>query len=90
MRQIRCRGRAERYRADVLHHFQEVTKQALTGRGGTTFTRSLSGRGIFLHPHHHGYIAYRHTEEDLDMTVETIDEAMAYVHDKYHRNVYEK
>jgi glutamate-1-semialdehyde aminotransferase len=54
------------------------------------FYAQLIRRGIFLHPHHHGYIAYRHTEEDLDMTVETIDEAMAYVHDKYHRNVYEK
>jgi len=54
------------------------------------FYAQLIRRGIFLHPHHHGYIAYRHTEEDLDMTVEAIDEAMAYVHDKYHRNVYEK
>ena len=65
-------------------------KRTPTGPGGTTFTRSLSGGGIFLHPHHHGYISYRHTEEDLDMTVKAIDEAMAYVHDKYHRNVYEK
>ena len=54
------------------------------------FYAQLIRRGIFLHPHHHGYIAYRHTDEDLDMTVEAIDEAMAYVHDKYHRNVYEK
>jgi glutamate-1-semialdehyde aminotransferase len=54
------------------------------------FYAQLIRRGIFLHPHHHGYIAHRHTEEDLDLTVEAMDEAMAYVHDKYHRNVYEK
>ena len=54
------------------------------------FYAQLIRRGIFLHPHHHGYIAHRHTEEDLDLTVEAMDEAMAYVHDKYHRNVYKK
>lgn len=26
----------------------------------------LIRRGIFMHPYHHGYIAYRHTDEDLD------------------------
>ena len=52
------------------------------------FYSQLIRRGIFLHPHHHGYIAYRHTEEDLETTVKAIDEAMAYVDDKYHRNLY--
>lgn len=47
------------------------------------FYTQLIRRGIFLHPHHHGYISYRHTEEDLDTTVQAIDEAMAYVKDKY-------
>ena len=47
------------------------------------FYTQLIRRGIFLHPHHHGYISYRHTEEDLDKTVQAIDEAMAYVKDKY-------
>jgi glutamate-1-semialdehyde aminotransferase len=54
------------------------------------FYTQLIRRGIFLHPHHHGYIAYRHTEEDLDATVEAIDEAMAYVAEKHRRNLYEK
>jgi len=49
------------------------------------FYTQLIRRGIFLHPHHHGYISYRHTEEDLDTTVTAIDEAMAYVKDKYQR-----
>lgn len=47
------------------------------------FYTQLIRRGIFLHPHHHGYISYRHTEEDLDTTAKAIDEAMAYVKDKY-------
>jgi glutamate-1-semialdehyde aminotransferase len=47
------------------------------------FYTQLIRRGIFLHPHHHGYISYRHTKEDLDTTAQAIDEAMAYVKDKY-------
>jgi 3-aminobutanoyl-CoA transaminase len=47
------------------------------------FYTQLIRRGIFLHPHHHGYICYRHTEQDLEMTAKAIDEAMAYVKEKY-------
>ncbi|HEY3277086.1 MAG TPA: aminotransferase class III-fold pyridoxal phosphate-dependent enzyme [Syntrophorhabdaceae bacterium] len=47
------------------------------------FFIQLIRRGIFFTPHHHGYIAYRHTEEDLDITVNAMDEAMAYVKEKY-------
>jgi glutamate-1-semialdehyde aminotransferase len=49
------------------------------------FYTQLIRRGIFFTPHHHGYICYRHTEQDLDITVEAIDEALAYVNEK-HRN----
>jgi glutamate-1-semialdehyde aminotransferase len=49
------------------------------------FYTQLIRRGIFLHPHHHGYISYRHTEEDLEKTAQAIDEAMAFVKDKYQR-----
>jgi 3-aminobutanoyl-CoA transaminase len=49
------------------------------------FYTQLIRRGIFLHPHHHGYICYRHTEQDLDTTVAAIDEALGYVHEKYSR-----
>jgi glutamate-1-semialdehyde aminotransferase len=49
------------------------------------FYTQLIRRGIFLHPHHHGYISYRHTEEDLETTIKAIDEAMAYVKDKYQK-----
>ncbi len=47
------------------------------------FYTQLIRKGIFLHPHHHGYICYRHTEEDLDLAAKAIDEAMAYVSEKY-------
>jgi glutamate-1-semialdehyde aminotransferase len=46
------------------------------------FYTQLIRKGIFLHPHHHGYISYRHTEEDLDIAAKAIDEAMAYVAEK--------
>ncbi|HLE17077.1 MAG TPA: aminotransferase class III-fold pyridoxal phosphate-dependent enzyme [Syntrophales bacterium] len=49
------------------------------------FYTQLIRRGIFLHPHHHGYISYRHTEENLDTTAKAIDEAMAFVKDKYQK-----
>jgi glutamate-1-semialdehyde aminotransferase len=50
------------------------------------FYTQLIRRGIFLHPHHHGYISYRHTEQDLDIAAKAIDEAMAYVHEKYQKS----
>ena len=48
------------------------------------FYTKLISRGFFFTPHHHAYISYRHTEEDLDLTAKAIDEAMAYVNEKYH------
>jgi glutamate-1-semialdehyde aminotransferase len=47
------------------------------------FYTQLIRRGIFLHPHHHGYISYRHTEQDLDITANAIDEALAYVNERH-------
>ena len=47
------------------------------------FYTQLIRRGIFLTPHHHGYICYRHTEQDLEITAQAIDEAMAYLKEKY-------
>ena len=51
------------------------------------FYTQLIRRGIFLHPHHHGYICYRHTEQDLETAAHAIDEAMAYVNEKYQNNI---
>ena len=47
------------------------------------FYTQLIRRGIFMSPHHHAYLCYRHTEGDLDMTVGAIEESLAYLHDKY-------
>ena len=47
------------------------------------FYTQLIRRGIFFTPHHHGYICYRHTDQDLDLTANAIDEAMAYLNEKY-------
>ncbi len=47
------------------------------------FYTQLIRRKIFLHPHHHGYICYRHTDRDLDIAANAIDEALAYVSKKH-------
>jgi glutamate-1-semialdehyde aminotransferase len=39
------------------------------------FYTELIRRKVFLQPFHHGYIAYRHTEEDLKYTANMIAEA---------------
>ncbi len=50
------------------------------------FYTQLIRRGFFFTPHHHAYISYRHTEEDLELTAKAIDESMAYVAEK-HQNL---
>jgi 3-aminobutanoyl-CoA transaminase len=62
--------------------FKKDTANTYRGRRDDFYTQ-LIRRGIFLHPHHHGYICYRHTEQDLDITAKAIDEALAYVNEKY-------
>lgn len=42
----------------------------------TEFYTQLIRRKVFLQPFHHGYIAYRHTEEDLDIVVNSIGESL--------------
>ncbi len=41
------------------------------------FYTQLIRRKVFLQPYHHGYICYRHTEEDLAYTVNAIKESLA-------------
>ena len=52
------------------------------GRRDDFYTQMIR-RGFFFAPHHHAYINYRHSEEDLDKTVQAIDESLAYVSEKY-------
>jgi len=45
----------------------------------TEFYTQMIRRGIFFTPHHHGYLCYRHTDEDLDLTAKAIDASLAHV-----------
>ncbi len=47
------------------------------------FYTQLIRRGFFFSPYHHAYICYRHTEEDLNMTLNAIEESLAYLRSKY-------
>ena len=47
------------------------------------FYTQLIRRGFFFSPYHHAYICFRHTEEDLKMTLKAIEESLAYVKEKY-------
>ena len=62
--------------------FKKDASNTFRGRRDDFYTL-LIRRGIFLHPHHHGYICYRHTDQDLDITAKAIDEALAYVSEKH-------
>ncbi|MEE9604837.1 MAG: hypothetical protein V3V70_04620 [Candidatus Scalindua sp.] len=44
-----------------------------------SFYTQLIRRGIFMQPYHHGYIAYRHTEDDLDKAVIAIEDAISCI-----------
>lgn len=49
----------------------------------TDFYTQLIRRKFFFSPYHHAYISYRHTEEDLGLTLNAIDESLAFVKEKY-------
>lgn len=48
----------------------------------TLFYTEVIRRGVFLQPYHHGYICYRHTEEELNTVVGAVEEALAKVRRK--------
>jgi glutamate-1-semialdehyde aminotransferase len=43
------------------------------------FYTQLIRRGVFMAPHHHAYICFRHTEEDLRQALTAIEESLDYV-----------
>jgi glutamate-1-semialdehyde aminotransferase len=49
----------------------------------TDFYTQLIRKGFFFSPYHHSYISFRHTEEDLNLTLTAIEESLAYVKEKY-------
>ncbi|MFP4661605.1 MAG: aspartate aminotransferase family protein [Halanaerobiales bacterium] len=46
------------------------------------FYTQLIRRRVFMQPYHHGYICYRHTEEDLSYTLNAIKESLEYIEGK--------
>ena len=48
----------------------------------TLFYTEVIRRGVFLQPYHHGYICYRHTDEELDKVVGAVEESLAEVRRK--------
>lgn len=62
--------------------FKKDESGAYKGKRRDFYTQ-LIRRGFFFTPYHHAYISYRHTEQDLDLTVKAIDESMRFVRDKY-------
>ena len=40
------------------------------------FYTELIRRGVFLQPYHHGYVAYRHTDDDLDYAANMVEESL--------------
>jgi glutamate-1-semialdehyde aminotransferase len=49
----------------------------------TDFYTQLIRKGFFFSPYHHAYISFRHTEEDLNLTLSAIEESFSYVKEKY-------
>ncbi|MEJ5375079.1 MAG: aminotransferase class III-fold pyridoxal phosphate-dependent enzyme [bacterium] len=47
------------------------------------FYTQLIRRGVFMAPHHHSYICYRHTEQDLEQAAQAIEEALDYVAQRF-------
>jgi glutamate-1-semialdehyde aminotransferase len=51
-------------------------EQKLYRKLRTEFYTQLIRRKVFLQPFHHGYIAHRHTDEDLKIVIDSIGEAL--------------
>ena len=64
--------------------FKQDEKKTRRDRRDNFYTQ-LIRKGFFFTPHHHAYICYRHTEEDLNKAIQAIDESLAYVQDQYVR-----
>jgi hypothetical protein len=49
----------------------------------TDFYTQMIRKKFFFSPYHHAYICYRHTEEDLTLTLTAIEESLAFVKERY-------
>lgn len=62
--------------------FEKDEAKSYKGKRKDFYTQ-LIRKGFFFSPHHHAYISYRHTEEDLELTLKAIDESLTYIKAKY-------
>jgi glutamate-1-semialdehyde aminotransferase len=62
--------------------FEKEETGAYKGKRNDFYTQ-LIRKGFFFSPYHHSYISFRHTEEDLKLTLTAIEESLAYVKEKY-------
>ena len=49
----------------------------------TDFYTQLIRKGFFFTPFHHAYISYRHSKDDLELTLKAIDETLSFISQKY-------
>ncbi|MTI48478.1 MAG: aminotransferase class III-fold pyridoxal phosphate-dependent enzyme [Firmicutes bacterium] len=49
----------------------------------TCFYTETIRRNLFIQPYHHGYICYRHTDDDLNNALKAIEEALEVAKEKY-------
>ncbi len=49
----------------------------------TDFYTQLVRQGVFLQPYHHGYICWRHTDDELAKTVAAVENALELVVDRH-------
>ena len=55
--------------------FKKDDTGAYKGKRKVFYTQMIR-RGFFFSPYHHAYISFRHTEEDLELTLEAIDNSL--------------
>ena len=53
--------------------------QGLYKKRRKMFYTEIIRRKVFLQPYHHGYIAYRHTDEDMNYVANMIAESLEAV-----------
>ncbi|MBN2778717.1 MAG: aminotransferase class III-fold pyridoxal phosphate-dependent enzyme [Bacteroidales bacterium] len=56
------------FNKDAQNHYKKLRP---------AFYTELIRRGVFLQPYHHGYVAYRHTDEDLNHAANMIEESLS-------------
>ncbi len=65
--------------------FKKDEKRSYKGKR-TDFYTQLIRKGFFFTPFHHAYVSYRHTQDELELTIKAIDESLNFIKEKYSGN----